>query len=434
MKLRLSLVMGMLLACAAFGEGISHLELNGNSYSNIFKVYVGAGNRVIILYPGGGTSASVPQLPSDFLESWGIDQGKQAAVKAAIADQDARSLNSAIKNGCFRVVRGTVYDTRKGQSGWVLIRNAKVIQVVSTGVIIDTTPNDRDFTAAFVRNLPDTIGDTDYISFIALPDGSYSYINKLGDDRTIRAYNAGRPCSREEIPETVLSGKKCYDEMNSRSLPQTDVIASLPDSDDLMASGSGFFITDDGYFITNDHVVENARRITIKIHDKVFPAKIVSKSKAHDLALLKVEGAFKAICISTNDADLGQSVFTIGFPDIKLQGTEPKYTDGKISSTSGIKDDPNEYQISVPVQPGNSGGSLVDMNGNVCGVIVARLDDFAALRTSGSLPQNVNYAIKGSVLRRFINESSEITLKKVQANSDSAVASARQAAAIVLVY
>ena len=102
--------------------------------------------------------------------------------------------------------------------------------------------------------------------------------------------------------------------------------------------------------------------------------------------------------------NLDQAVFTIGFPDIKLQGTEPKYTDGKISSSSGIQDDPNQFQISVPVQPGNSGGPLVDFSGEVRGVIVARLNEIAALRSTGTLPQNVNYAIKSSVLRQFLSQ------------------------------
>ena len=140
----------------------------------------------------------------------------------------------------------------------------------------------------------------------------------------------------------------------------------------------------------------------VKTSSGVFPAVVVRVDETNDLALLKVAGEFKPLCVATNDVQLGDPVFTIGFPDIDLQGTEPKYTDGKISSLTGIKDDPNEYQVSVPVQPGNSGGPLVDLAGNVKGVIVARLNDFAALRSMGSLPQNVNYAVKGNLLRDFL--------------------------------
>jgi serine protease Do len=172
----------------------------------------------------------------------------------------------------------------------------------------------------------------------------------------------------------------------------------------------------------------------LKLGSTVLPATVVREDSADDLALLKVQGQFKALGISTADADLGQEVFTIGFPDIRLQGTEPKYTDGKVSSLAGLKDDPTEYQVSVPVQPGNSGGPLVDTAGNVRGVIVARLDDMAALRSVGSLPQNVNYAIKGSVLRDFAAQSPELKLVPESTATTGAVDLVRQAVAIVLVY
>ena len=99
-------------------------------------------------------------------------------------------------------------------------------------------------------------------------------------------------------------------------------------------------------------------------------------------------------------------------------------------------DDPAEYQISVPVQPGNSGGPLVDLHGNVQGVIVARLDDSAALLAAGSLPQNVNYAVKGRLLRNFLSPLTQIKLaanKPVDAGS-SAVEAVQKSVAIVLVY
>src|SRR5208282_2594685 len=105
-------------------------------------------------------------------------------------------------------------------------------------------------------------------------------------------------------------------------------------------------------------------------------------------------GSFPALSISrAESADLGQEVFTIGFPNIVMQGIAPKYTDGKISSLAGMMDDPTEYQISVPVQPGNSGGPLCDANGQVVGIVVARLNDLTVLQASGAVPQNVNYAV-----------------------------------------
>ncbi len=252
-----------------------------------------------------------------------------------------------------------------------------------------------------MKNLP-TVSDTDFITFAARTNGTFSYVNKYGDDRTIHAYDVGRVCDRSEIPASVLSGQRAFDVL-AGGRPQKDIVASLPDSKNLKVCGSGFFISEDGYLITNAHVVRNARNVKIMTSTGVFPAQVARIDERDDLALLKVSGQFKALSISSTEAGLGDPVFTIGFPDIVLQGTQPKFTDGKISSLTGLMDDPAEYQISVPVQPGNSGGPLVDQRGCVQGVVVARLNDSAALIAAGSLPQNVNYAIKSRLLRNFLS-------------------------------
>jgi len=79
-------------------------------------------------------------------------------------------------------------------------------------------------------------------------------------------------------------------------------------------------------------------------------------------------------------------------------GYSPKYAKGEITSLAGIMDDQRQYQISVPVQPGNSGGALVNSKGNVVGVVSAKLDMSAMLQESSQLPENVNYAMKSSLL------------------------------------
>jgi len=76
-------------------------------------------------------------------------------------------------------------------------------------------------------------------------------------------------------------------------------------------------------------------------------------------------------------------VVTVGFPDIGLQGFAPKFAKGEIASLSGVADDARYFQISVPVQPGNSGGALVDEHGNVVGVVSAKLNASAALDATG---------------------------------------------------
>jgi S1-C subfamily serine protease len=436
MKAMLSAIIAMFVTSAAFGAGLTSVVIDGNSYSNITKVYSSAGGRIIILYPGGGTSATADKVPADFLSSW-MDSSALAGAKASSVATEQQSLDRAIRAGNFRDVDGVVYDLRKPQSGWVTFLNVKVLQVVDAGAgaIIDTVPDDAySVLPIYIKNLP-SVSDTDFISVKVLPDGTYSYINKNGDDRTIHAYDYGKICDRDDIPETVLSGQKPFDDQALGDAPQKDVVASLPDSGDLTASGSGFFVAS-GYLVTNHHVVKNARNVKVQTADgKIYPATVVRIDVTNDLALLSITGSYQALSISTADVQLGDSVFTIGFPDVQLQGTQPKYTAGTISGLSGLRDDPKDYQISVPVQPGNSGGPLVDKAGNVVGVIVARLDDFAALRSMGSLPQNVNYAVKGSLLRDFLTAGGEVDLTQpASAIPGSIVPSVQKSVALVLVY
>ena len=112
---------------------------------------------------------------------------------------------------------------------------------------------------------------------------------------------------------------------------------------------------------------------------------------------------------------------------------------GGIASLSGAGDDPRYFQISLPVQPGNSGGALVDERGNVIGIVSAKLDAVTALAASGVLPENVNYAVKSSLLLSFLESVPAVSTKLKAPNTadqkfEEVVKSAQQAAVLVLVY
>jgi tripartite-type tricarboxylate transporter receptor subunit TctC/S1-C subfamily serine protease len=171
------------------------------------------------------------------------------------------------------------------------------------------------------------------------------------------------------------------------------------------ASGTGFFITTDGYFVTNQHVVESAKSVVIRTaNGKSYPAEVIRVDSANDLAILKAEGTFRALPVQNSQSvRRGDKVFTLGFPNTFLQGVEPKYTDGVISSLTGVRDKPNNYQISVAIQPGNSGGPLISSMGNVVGIVVSKLNVEAALKSAGAIPENVNYAVKSNYLLELIS-------------------------------
>lgn len=169
------------------------------------------------------------------------------------------------------------------------------------------------------------------------------------------------------------------------------------------SSGSGFFITANGYFVTCAHVVAESRRTTIAFNGAALEAKIIQVDPANDLALLKCEGQFAALPLrSSSGVRLGDRVVTLGFPNPDMQGKSPKFSQGEIASMSGPRDDPRFFQVSLPIQPGNSGGPLVDSKGAVVGVVAGRLDQLLALKVTGQLPENVNYAVKGSHLLAFL--------------------------------
>jgi S1-C subfamily serine protease len=167
--------------------------------------------------------------------------------------------------------------------------------------------------------------------------------------------------------------------------------------------GTGFFITDNGYLLTCFHVVTNATTIRVGTKHGLFNADLVLSDPDKDIALLKVPGTFSSLpLIASNNVNFGEAVFTIGFPNPDAQGWQPKLTRGEISSLSGFQDDTNEYQISVPVQPGNSGGALLDENGNVVGIVAATLTASDRDVKDRITPQNVNYAIKNSGVKTFL--------------------------------
>ena len=215
----------------------------------------------------------------------------------------------------------------------------------------------------------------------------------------------------------------------------------LSEDQNVIASGSGFFVTDDGYFVTAYHVIEDANRIGVRTKTGAFPARLVSADKANDLAVLKAVGKFSCLAIApSRGVRLGETVLTVGFPNTGLQGFAPKLTKGEISSLTGAQDDPRYFQISVAVQPGNSGGPLVNQYGSVIGIVEARLSDMATFKATGSLPQNVNYAVKSSLLSVLLESLPEVSAKLKEPSPvkdrkfEDLVKETESATALVMVY
>lgn len=161
--------------------------------------------------------------------------------------------------------------------------------------------------------------------------------------------------------------------------------------------GTGWMVAQ-GFVITNWDVVEGHDKITLSFqYGQRVGAKVVTKDVQNDVALLSLEKEEydrPAIPLAKDIPKMGQSVFTIGFPAPELMGKQPKLTSGTIASLTGIEDDPRFIQMSVPIQPGNSGGPLLNSKGEAVGMVTAKLNPSYTLTSEGFLPENVGYAIK----------------------------------------
>ena len=168
--------------------------------------------------------------------------------------------------------------------------------------------------------------------------------------------------------------------------------------------GTGFFVNEHGYLITNAHVVTGCKEIRTRDGRAVS---LLSKDEQIDLALLKVEGASPAFgTFRTGTAPrIGDSIIAFGFPLQGVLSSEGNLSTGTVAATTGLGDDPRFIQVSAPVQPGNSGSPLLDSGGDVIGIVESKLDAAEAFRTVGDIPENVNFAIRGSEAIRFLDKN-----------------------------
>jgi len=179
--------------------------------------------------------------------------------------------------------------------------------------------------------------------------------------------------------------------------------AREPDKDKF-STGTGFFISADGHFVTSAHVIAECASIKAKAEDgAILDAKVVARDAINDLAVLKVDKlAARAAPLRAN-LRLGENVAAFGFPHADILATSGNFTLGNVTALSGIGDDSRFAQISTPVQAGNSGGPLLDRDGNVVGIVAAKLNALKLASEGGDLPQNVNFAVKTTMLVNFLD-------------------------------
>lgn len=185
-----------------------------------------------------------------------------------------------------------------------------------------------------------------------------------------------------------------------------------PDKPLAGAEGTGFLITDEGHIMTAAHVLGEETDATIWLQGQRYEADLVAIDKEKDLAILQLKqgntvSARPLSFKSSENISMGEEVFTIGFPISNLLGNTARLSRGLVSAVKGIKDSPDQLQISAEIQSGNSGGPVFGHDGLVLGIVQQIINPWIVSQdTSGSLSQNVNFAIKSDIALRFIHDYS----------------------------
>lgn len=169
-------------------------------------------------------------------------------------------------------------------------------------------------------------------------------------------------------------------------------------------AGSGFLLTSDGYFVTNNHIVRDADSVYVQSNKgEVYKARVVYTDQTHDLAFLQLcdDSAFRTMpsvpySFDARPVDLGERVFTLGYPREEIV-----YGEGYLSSSTGFRGDSTAYQVAIGVNPGNSGGPLLNEKGNVIGIISGKQ----------TTSEGVSFAVKTNYLFEALNNIPADSLK-----------------------
>ncbi|MFC0410321.1 trypsin-like peptidase domain-containing protein [Roseomonas elaeocarpi] len=220
-------------------------------------------------------------------------------------------------------------------------------------------------------------------------------------------------CGRPTIAFTTVTAPAAGPAPGAAAAPTPP--SAQPNPRAQASSGTGFAVAP-GRFLTNFHVIGQCNRVLVRAPDgRSFAATPDKSDPKLDLGLVDVAGlTLPPLAFRTNPVRRGDTVVTYGFPLTGLLSQDPKLTTGVVNGLAGLRNDPDEFQISAPVQPGNSGGPLLDGQGNVVGVVVSKLNAEAVSRRTGDIAQNVNFAVKGERAGAFLEAAG---IKPMQATS-----------------
>lgn len=198
----------------------------------------------------------------------------------------------------------------------------------------------------------------------------------------------------------VAAGVDAPDASSVDKVSKGNRVGPRPPKLDLAGTGTGWYVAPEGYLVTNAHVVDSCKMMSLKNGTEL---ELVDVEKDEDLALLK--GGASVAHLSIRDGKnvrLAEDVLVAGYPLGGILSSGINVTIGTVSALAGLGDDERRFQFTAPVQPGNSGGPVLDMSGHVIGVVVAKLNAMSIQDVVGDIPQNVNFGIGLKSLTNFL--------------------------------
>lgn len=306
----------------------------------------------------------------------------------------------------------TDWDESKLKS-YYINNGAKNLEGIYENLKLSSDEKQAKYKIGIVKNKDDGY-DVVYI------DGAKNYLDWIEGEIKARILKTGTPnlykvnwnMANKSLNEDVV----CFlDEMNILNFHFSEGNMDNPDikyiklfppisedgvTQEFASSGSGIILSNEGYIATCLHVVDASNKITVELSadnsNKIYEAVLIAKDKDNDLAIIKTNESLVNAGISNININtvlrVGDKAFALGYPLISSMGNELKVTDGIISAKTGYEGSINQYTISVPVQPGNSGGPLFDYYGNLIGIVNAKHTN----------TDNVSYAIKCSYLKNLL--------------------------------
>ena len=170
-----------------------------------------------------------------------------------------------------------------------------------------------------------------------------------------------------------------------------------------VASGTGFAINEEGSIITNNHVVDGCEAVKVHHKGETYTSTMIAKDVINDLAIIKVD--FKPnyfFTLKEQDPSILDEIVVAGYPFGMQISSNVKVTKGIVSSLAGIGNNYSQIQIDAALQPGNSGGPIIDLEGNLVGVAVSKLDLMTIVEDYGVVPEDTNFGIKSNVVKNLL--------------------------------